>query len=77
MPATTFNAKAIKDESSYQNAIQQLYEEISKVKKEITYYDVFNIVDTVVNPKLFEVQVNNLTNNYFSCSWGLIFTVTR
>ena len=63
MPATTFNAKAIQDESSYQKAIKQLYEEISKVKKEITYYDVFNIVDTVVNPKLFEVQVNNLTNN--------------
>ena len=47
----------------FQDKLNALISEIATVKKNITYYDVYNITDTVYSKNNFDAQVNALVNN--------------
>ena len=47
----------------FQNKLNALISEIATVKKNITYYDVYNITDAVYNKNEFDAKVNALVNN--------------
>ena len=58
--AKTFS---VTNKESFQGALNDLTQKINDVAKQISYFDVYNIVDTVVDKNLFTSQVNALTNN--------------
>lgn len=47
----------------FQNKLNALISEIATVKKNITYYDVYNITDAVDDKNEFDAKVNALVNN--------------
>ena len=47
----------------FQNKLNALISEIATVKKNITYYDVYNITDAVYDKNEFDAKVNALVNN--------------
>lgn len=47
----------------FQNKLNSLISEIATVKKNITYYDVYNITDAVYDKNEFDAKVNALVNN--------------
>ena len=47
----------------FQNKLNALISEIATVKKNITYYDVYNITDAVYDKNEFDAKVNTLVNN--------------
>lgn len=47
----------------FQNKLNALISEIATVKKNITYYDVYNITDAVYDKNDFDAKVNALVNN--------------
>ena len=47
----------------FQNKLNTLISEIATVKKNITYYDVYNITDAVYDKNEFDAKVNALVNN--------------
>lgn len=60
----TFKKKwDINSSTNYKEALDDIYTAINKVKKNITYYDVYNIVETVVSHENFAAQRNALTPN--------------
>ena len=58
--AKTFS---VTNKESFQGALNDLTQKKNDVAKQISYFDVYNIVDTVVDKNLFTSQVNALTNN--------------
>ena len=57
--AKTFS---VTNKESFQGALNDLTQKINDVAKQISYFDIYNIVDTVVDKNLFASQVNALTN---------------
>lgn len=55
-----FNASSPEE---YGNALQQLHNEIINVKKEVTYFDAYNITEVVESKDAFSSQINTITNN--------------
>ena len=53
----------VSNEEGYAAALQQLYEKISSVKKDISYLDVYNIVAVCDNKENFAAQINSLALN--------------
>lgn len=47
----------------FQNKLNALISEIATVKKNITYYDVYNITDAVYDKNEFDAKINALVNN--------------
>lgn len=57
------NYSNIKDASTFGNALQQIDNKLNDIKKEITYWDVYNISSAVYNKEEFENKVANLNVN--------------
>ena len=60
---STVNFKRTRTAQSFGDALENLNNEIAQVRKEITYLDVYNIVDTVVSQENMAAQINALTPN--------------
>lgn len=60
---STVNFKKIRSAESFGDALETLNNEIAQVRKEITYLDVYNIVDTVVSQENMAAQINALAPN--------------
>lgn len=57
------NYSNIKDASTFGSALQQIDNKLNDIKKEITYWDVYNISSAVYNEEEFENKVANLNVN--------------
>lgn len=57
------NYSNIKDASTFGSALQQIDNKLNDIKKEITYWDVYNISTAVYNQEEFESKVANLNIN--------------
>ena len=57
------NYSNIKDASTFGSALQQIDNKLHDIKKEITYWDVYNISTAVYNKEEFENKVANLNVN--------------
>lgn len=53
----------VNSKEEYASALQQLYEKISNVKKDISYLDVYNIVAVCDNKENLAAQINSLALN--------------
>ena len=51
------------DETNYINAITELRQELSKVSKNISYLDIYNIIDVVEDKNDLSAKMSSLTNN--------------
>ena len=59
----TFKKTVATNDDDYKKAIEQLNNNINEIAKNITYLDVYNIVDSVEQPENFSSQVNALAPN--------------
>lgn len=57
------NYSNIKDASTFGSALQQIDNKLNDIKKEITYWDVYNISSAVYNKEEFESRLANLNIN--------------
>lgn len=57
------NYSNIKDASTFGSALQQIDNKLNDIKKEITYWDVYNISTAVYNQEEFESRLANLNIN--------------
>ena len=62
MSTKTFAFKAT-NETEFSTRLNELNNKIDSVKKQITYLDVYNIIDTVTDKNTFNAKVNALMNN--------------
>ena len=53
----------VSNAAQYGEALEQLYQQISTVKKDISYLDIYNITTVCVDKSLFAAQVNALAPN--------------
>lgn len=53
----------VNSSQNYGKALEKINKEIENINKTITYLDVYNIVDTVLDKMSLSVKINNLINN--------------
>ena len=62
--ATTFTKPfSVGNPEDYKRALEELYNKISSVKKDISYLDIYNITQVCIDKNQFAAQMNTLTPN--------------